>query len=99
MEIVDSNRGKMYLSGQHCPFNWDSGTMAIYLIAEKLGKDPIDIAKINLHGPTSQTDPDPVPSFEACLEAGRRFMDWNWHAAGTKKLPDGRMHGPSSRIR
>ena len=61
-EIVDSNRGKMRLSGQHCPFNWDSGTMAIYLIAEKLGKDPIDIAKINLHGPSRTVIP--YSSFE-----------------------------------
>jgi CO/xanthine dehydrogenase Mo-binding subunit len=97
MDIVDSNRGKMYLSGQHCPFNWDAGTMAIYLIAEKLGKDPIDIAKLNLHGPTSQTDPHPVPSFEACLDAGKKLRNWNWHASGTKKLPDGRMHGASFR--
>lgn len=97
MEIVDSNRGKMYLSGQHCPFNWDAGTMAIYLIAEKLGKDPIDIAKVNLHGPTSQDDPNPVPSFEACLEEGKKLTNWNWHPAGAKKLPDGRMHGASFR--
>jgi xanthine dehydrogenase molybdenum-binding subunit len=97
MEIVDSNRGKMYLSGQHCPFNWDAGTMAIYLIAEKLGKDPIDIAKVNLHGPDSQDDPRPVPSFEACLEEGKKLMDWKWHPAGTKRLPDGRMHGASFR--
>lgn len=97
MEIVDSNRGMMYVSGQHCPFNWDSLTMAIYLIAEKLGKDPIDIARLNLHGPTSQTAPEPVPSFEACVEAGKKLMNWNWHPAGTRKLPDGRMHGVSFR--
>lgn len=97
MEIVDSNRGKMHLSGQHCPFNWDSGTMAIYLIAEKLNKDPIEIAKRNLHGPDSQEDTRPVPSFEACLEAGKELMNWNWHPSGTKKLPDGRLHGSSFR--
>ncbi|NLM52407.1 MAG: xanthine dehydrogenase family protein molybdopterin-binding subunit [Firmicutes bacterium] len=97
MDIVDTNRGKMYVSGQHCPFNWDAGTMAIYLIAEKLGKDPIEIARINLHGPTSQDDPNPVPSFEACIEAGKKLMNWEWHPAGTKKLPDGRMHGLSFR--
>ena len=97
MEIVDSNRGRMYLSGQHCPFNWDSGTMAIYLIAEKLGKDPMDIAKLNLHGPDSQEDERPVPSFEECLEAGRNLMGWSFHPAGTKKLPDGRLHGASFR--
>jgi len=97
MEIVDSNQGMMYVSGQHCPFNWDSGTMAIYLIAEKQKKDPIEIARINLHGPTSQDDPNPVPSFEACIERAKEVMDWNWHPAGTKKLPDGRMHGASFR--
>ena len=97
MEIVDSNRGKMYVSGQFCPFNWDSGTMAIYLIAEKLGKDPVDIAKMNLHGPASQEDDSPVPSFEACLEEGKKLMDWNWHPSGAGRLPDGRMHGASFR--
>ena len=97
MDIVDSNRGKMFLSGQHCPFNWDSGTMAIYLIAEKLGMDPIDVAKINLHGPDSQEDTRPVPSFEECLEAGKKLMNWDWHKAGTKTLPDGRLHGASFR--
>jgi xanthine dehydrogenase molybdenum-binding subunit len=97
MDVVDTNRGKMYLSGQHCPFNWDSGTMAIYLIAEHLGKDPIDIAKLNLHGPDSQEDMRPVPSFEACLEAGKKLMNWDWHRAGAKTLPDGRKHGAAFR--
>ena len=95
MEIVDSNRTKMYVSGQHCPFNWDSVTAAIYLIAEKLGKDPIDIARLNLHGPESKEDPNPVPSFEACVEAGKRLMNWQWHPSGSKRLPDGRLHGAS----
>ncbi|MDR2664964.1 MAG: molybdopterin-dependent oxidoreductase [Oscillospiraceae bacterium] len=97
MDVVDTNRGKMYLSGQHCPFNWDSGTMAIYLIAEKLGLDPIDVAKLNLHGPDSQDDTRPVPSFEACMEAGRELMGWQWHRSGERTLPDGRRHGASFR--
>ena len=98
MDIVDSNRGRMHLSGQHCPFNWDSGTMAIYLIAEKLGKDPMDIAKLNLHGPESQEDMDPVPSFEECIAAGKKAFNWDWHPSGTKKLPDGRYHGSAFRF-
>ena len=97
MEIVDSNRTMMYVSGQHCPFNWDAVTIAIDFIAEKLGKDPIDIARLNLHGPTSKGDSNPVPSFEACIEAGRKLMDWSWHPAGAKRLPDGRLHGTSFR--
>ncbi len=97
MEVVNSNRGKMYTSGQHCPFNWDSLTMAIHLIAEKLGKDPVDIATLNLHGPTDYTDPDPVPSYEMCVAEARKMMDWKWHPTGGKKLPDGRMHGAGFR--
>ena len=97
MDIVDSNRGKMWLSGQHNPMNWDSITLAILLIAEKLDKDPVDIARLNLHGPQSQTDPDPVPSFEACVKAAKNMMNWKWHRKGEKKLKDGRMHGASFR--
>ena len=97
METVDSNRGTMYLSGQHCPFNWDTVTTAIYAIAEELNKDPIEIARLNLHGPTSKDDPNPVPSFDQCIEEGKKMMDWSWHSSGTKKLDDGRMHGASFR--
>jgi CO/xanthine dehydrogenase Mo-binding subunit len=97
MDIVDSNRGKMYVSGQHNPMSWDSLMVGIYLIAEKLGKDPIEIATLNLHGPTSQEDPNPVPSYEACVKAAKRLMNWNWHGTGKKRLPDGRMHGASFR--
>jgi CO/xanthine dehydrogenase Mo-binding subunit len=97
MDVVNSNRGKMYTSGQHCPFNWDSLTMAIHLIADKLGKDPMDIAALNLHGPEDFTDTTPVPSFKACVEEGKKLMNWKWHATGAKKLPDGRMHGAGFR--
>ena len=99
METVDTNRGKMYVSGQHNPMGWDTLMTGINLIAEKLGKDPIEIATLNLHGPTSQDDPNPVPSYEACVAALKKDLKWGaWHAAGTKKLPDGRMHGTSFRF-
>lgn len=97
MEVVDSNRGKMYVSGQHNPMSWDSLMVALYVIAEKLGKDPIEIATLNLHGPESQDDPNPVPSYEACVAALKKMMNWNWHPAGARKLPDGRLHGVSFR--
>jgi xanthine dehydrogenase molybdenum-binding subunit len=97
MDVVDSNRGKMWLSGQHNPMSWDSLMVTLYVIADKLGKDPIDIATLNLHGPESQTDPNPVPSYEACVAAAKKMMDWKWHKAGEKKLPDGRLHGASFR--
>jgi CO/xanthine dehydrogenase Mo-binding subunit len=97
MEVVDSNTGMMYVSGQHNPMGWDTLMVGIYLIAEKLGKDPIQIATLNLHGPESQSDSNPVPSYEACVAAVKKMMNWNWHQAGAKKLPDGRLHGASFR--
>jgi len=97
MEVVDSNRGKMYVSGQHNPMSWDSLMTGIHLIAEKLGKDPVEIATLNLHGPDSQEDARPVPSYEACVAAMKKMMNWSWHKNGAKKLPDGRMHGLSFR--
>jgi CO/xanthine dehydrogenase Mo-binding subunit len=97
MDIVDSNRGKMYLSGQHNPMNWDALMVGIYVIAEKLGKDPIDIATLNLHGPESQEDTGMVPSYETCLVSAKKLMNWRWHGTAAKKLPDGRMHGASFR--
>ena len=97
MDAVTTNRGKMYLSSQFCPFQWDTVTVANQMIAEKLGMDVIDIAKRNLHGPSSQDDTDPVPSFEACVEAGKKMMKWEYHKPGARKLADGRMHGMAFR--
>jgi CO/xanthine dehydrogenase Mo-binding subunit len=97
METVDTNRGIMTTSGQHNPMGWDTLMTGIYLIAEKLGKDPIEIATLNLHGPDSQDDMRPVPSYEACVATLKKDLKWNYHAAGANKLPDGRMHGTSFR--
>ena len=97
MDAVSTNRGKMYLSGQHCTFGWDTMTVAEQMIAEQLGMDVIDVATRNLHGPESQNDYSPVPSFEACVEAGKKMMKWEYHKTGAKKLADGRMHGMAFR--
>ena len=96
--IIDSNRGFMHTCGQFTPYNWDVVTVGLAVIAEKLGKDPVELARLNLHGPDSKKDTRPVPSFEACIEAGKRLMKWDWRPAGTRKrLPDGRLHGTSFR--
>jgi len=36
-----------------------------------------------------------VDSMQVCLDAGKAAIDWDnkWHDPGTKKLPNGRMHG------
>ena len=93
---VYTNSGRNTLS-QTSPFNWDCMTIAEQIVAEKLGMDPTDIALKNVHGPSSQTDPGDCPSLRLCIEKGRKAMNWNWHPAGARKLPDGRLHGLSFR--
>ena len=97
MDAVTTNRANMYLSSQFCPFAWDTKTVAFHMIAEKLDLDPIEVARRNIHGSTSQVDHTPQPSFEACIESGKELMNWQWHKTGEKKLPDGRMHGAAFR--
>ena len=43
-QSVFTNTGRMYTSGQTFPFNFDGLPMALQMIAEKLGMDPIDVA-------------------------------------------------------
>jgi CO/xanthine dehydrogenase Mo-binding subunit len=89
---VYTNSGRNTLS-QTSPFNWDSMTIAEQIVAEKLGMDVTDVALKNVHGPASQTDPGVPPSLVQCIEKGRKAMNWKWHPAGARKLPDGRLHG------
>jgi len=97
VQSVFTNSGRMYTSGATSPFNWDVLPMAEQIVAERLGMDPTEVAWKNIHGPASQTDPGVPESFRLCLEKGKKEMNWQWHSAGTKKLPDGRMHGLSFR--
>jgi CO/xanthine dehydrogenase Mo-binding subunit len=93
---VYTSSGKV-TGSQTSPFDWDAMTIAEQLIAEKLGMDPTDVALKNAHGPASQKDPGTPPSLQQCIEKGKRAMNWKWHPAGTRKLPDGRLHGLSFR--
>ena len=93
---VYTSSGKM-TGSQTSPWNWDAMTVAEQLIAEKLDMDPTDVAILNVHGPSSQSDQGKPPGLLECIEKGKKLMNWQWHPAGTKKLPDGRMHGLSFR--
>jgi CO/xanthine dehydrogenase Mo-binding subunit len=81
------------MGSQTSPFDWDAMTIAEQHIAEKLGMDVLDVALKNVHGPSSQQDPGIPPGLKMCIEKGKEIMNWQWHPAGTKRLPDGRMHG------
>jgi CO/xanthine dehydrogenase Mo-binding subunit len=91
-QSVYTNSGRNTLS-QTSPFNWDVMTAAEQIVAENLGMDVLDVALKNVHGPSSQADPGVPPGLVQCIEKGRKAMNWQWHPAGTRKLPDGRMHG------
>ncbi|HTY64616.1 MAG TPA: molybdopterin cofactor-binding domain-containing protein [Acidobacteriota bacterium] len=93
---IYTSSGKI-TGSQTSPYNWDAMTIAEQLVAEKLGMDPTDIALKNVHGPSSQADPGVPPSLQQCIEKGRKAMNWKWHPAGTRKLPNGKMHGLSFR--
>jgi CO/xanthine dehydrogenase Mo-binding subunit len=93
---ASTSSGKI-TGSQTSPYNWDSMTIAEQMVAEKLGMDPTDIALLNVHGPASQSDPGIPPSLQQCIAKGKEAMNWKWHPAGTKKFPDGRLHGLSFR--
>ena len=74
-------------------------------VAGALGMDPIEVALKNDGSGGHRGEafaeekhefglPD-FDSLEECVKAGKDLMDWDskWHAPGTKKLPDGKMHG------
>ena len=80
-------------------------SMVMNRVAAELGMDPTEVALKNdgncgddsawlaeyrqRHG-----FPD-RDSLTECMETGKAAADWdnNWHAPGTKKLPNGKMHG------
>jgi len=74
-------------------------------VAEALEMDPTEVALIN-DGCEGHAMADLVAkkldlgfpdrdSLKECIEAGKKAIDWDnkWHAPGTKKLPNGKMHG------
>lgn len=74
-------------------------------VAAKLGLDPTEVALkndgANGHDMTWLSDykqrlgfPD-RDSLRECIEAGKKAIGWDekWHAPGTKKLANGKMHG------
>jgi xanthine dehydrogenase molybdenum-binding subunit len=81
------------MGSQTSPYDWDAMSIAEQIVAEKLNMDVLDVALKNVHGPSSQQDPGIPPSLQMCIEKGREAMNWKWHSAGTKRLPDGRLHG------
>ena len=85
--------------------NTMSFTLVFDRVAAELGMDPIDVAIINdgakghdmqwLTERKEEAGFTPRDSLKECLEKGKPAADWDnqWHKPGTKKLPNGKMHG------
>ena len=72
---------------------------AVDILAEKLDMDPLEFLLKNVprKGDPVSTDQGPLTTagIRETIEACAEEMNWKekWHRPGTKKLPDGRMHG------
>ena len=85
--------------------NTMSFTLVFDRVAAELGMDPIDVAILNdgakghdlawLTERKEEVGFTPRDSLKECLEKGKPAADWDkkWHKPGTKKLPNGKMHG------
>jgi CO/xanthine dehydrogenase Mo-binding subunit len=80
-------------------------TLVLDRVAAELGMDPIEIALKNdgakghdmkwLKEQKEQMGFVPRDSLGECVEKGKAAVEWDnkWHLPGTKRLPNGRMHG------
>ena len=71
-------------------YSWGGGwtiSEILWRIADSLGMDPTEVALKNCH--------TPEPSLKLCIERGKAAIGWDekWHAPGTRKLANGKMHG------
>ncbi len=74
-------------------------------VADELGMDPVEVALLNdgaeghdvewLNERKAELGFPVRDSLRECVELGKAAIGWNekWHAPGTKKLPNGKMHG------
>ncbi|MCX8032539.1 MAG: molybdopterin-dependent oxidoreductase [Thermoleophilia bacterium] len=87
---VHTSTTRRGLDHSHPP-NWEVLTTAIWRISDFLGMDPIEVSLKNCH--------TPEPSLKLCIEIGKAAFGWEekWHTAGTRRLPNGKMHGVAFR--
>ena len=103
--VVATNKGPNVPTRCEQNANTHSQTLIFDHMAGALGLDPTLVALKNdgAHGhDTSWLDArkgergfEVRDSLRECVEKGKAAIDWdrNWHPAGTRRLPNGRMHG------
>jgi len=103
--VVDVNKGPAWWCRCEQLPNTLCFTLVFDHVAAELGLDPTEVALKNDgcegHGLEHLSEykrkhgyPD-RDSLKECIEAGKKAIDWEekWHKPGTKRLPNGRMHG------
>jgi len=85
--------------------NTHSQTLIFDHVASELGLDPVEVALKNdgaeghdmdwLDARKRERGFEVRDSLRECVEKGKAAIDWDnsWHPPGTKRLPNGRMHG------
>ncbi|HJX12710.1 MAG TPA: xanthine dehydrogenase family protein molybdopterin-binding subunit [Dehalococcoidales bacterium] len=104
-ESVMINKGPTVATRCEQNSNCHSMTLVFNRVAAALGLDPTEVALKNdgaeghdidwLNRRKAEMGFPVRDSLKECLDKGRAAIGWdrNWHAPGTKRLPDGRMHG------
>jgi CO/xanthine dehydrogenase Mo-binding subunit len=104
-ESVLINKGLTVATRCEQNSNCHSMTQVFARVAEALGLDPTDVALKNdgaeghditwLNERKAEMGFQIRDSLRECIEKGKAAIDWDkkWHAPGTKRLPNGKMHG------
>ncbi|MDM7995317.1 MAG: xanthine dehydrogenase family protein molybdopterin-binding subunit [Acidobacteriota bacterium] len=105
LEAVQVNKGPNVPT--RCEQNSNSLTLTLICsqVANALGLDPIEVALKNdgaeghdmewLNARKAELGFPVRDSLRECIEKGKAAIGWDkkWHLAGTKRLPNGKMHG------
>ena len=104
-EGVSVNKGPVVPTRCEQNSNCHSLTLVFNHVAEAVGLDPIEVALKNdgaeghdmtwLNKYKAERGFQVRDSLKECVEKGKAAIGWDkkWHAPGTKRLPNGKMHG------
>ncbi len=104
-EVVMINKGLTVPVRCEQNSNCHSLTLVFNHVADALGLDPVEVALKNdgadghdmtwLNSRKAEMGFQVRDSLKECIEKGKAAIGWDkkWHAPGTKRLPNGRMHG------
>jgi len=104
-EAVKVNKGPTVPTRCEQNSNCHSLTLVFNHVADALGLDPVEVALKNdgaeghdmtwLNQQKAEMGFQVRDSLRECIEKGKAAIGWDekWHAPGTKRLPNGKMHG------